>query len=150
MEFEQIRDAIRPIEADYLADVRTMAEEIIRDYREDRTRDIGDLTHQSVDGSWWVTYTYAAQVVMLVSDNDGAIEDYGTDGLVTDGAINWSLLAYCAMEADVRDTINVLAPNLEDEYDCSLCGQPADDETGDGVDHYDCPQRAMDVVRSAL
>ena len=37
------------------------------------------------------------------SKNDSAAEELGTEYVITNGTINWSLLAYCAMEADVRE-----------------------------------------------
>lgn len=79
-----------------------------------------DWLHQTIDGHHDVIYTYAAQNVILQSRNDGAyFEQFGDDGgAVKDGAINWSLLAYCALEADVLEAIG----DLDEWFKCSECG----------------------------
>jgi hypothetical protein len=44
---------------------------------------------------------------LLVTDNDGAyVEDFGTDGMVEDGQIQWSRLMYAAMERDVIEKLD--------------------------------------------
>ena len=61
-----------------------------------------DYVHETLDGHHDVIYTACAMDVIRYSENDGAaLDDFGTDGLLENGAINWSRLAYCAMEADL-------------------------------------------------
>ena len=107
-DLSSIADALRPVTSEYMADVRRIAEDALAEFprceaeaeewkaEEDRR----EYVHTSVDGSWWVIYTYAAQAVAMCSENDGAFEEMGISP-VEDGMINWSLIAYCAMEADV-------------------------------------------------
>ncbi len=113
MELSDITEAMRPINADYLRDVRTIAQEIWDEHRGDDEA-ISQAVHENVDGSFWVIYTYAAQAVCLISDNDGAIEDNDASLAFSDGAINWSVIAYYAMEADVNDYLDVLRSTDDD------------------------------------
>lgn len=121
------RDALR---RDYYADVQSIADdavlEAVKSAREgleadeptdwDDVREMSDdHAHESVDGSQWVIYTGRAMDVLRVSENDGAVEDYGTDGIVTDGSVNWSFLAYCAMRADVMERIADLIEAAESD-----------------------------------
>jgi hypothetical protein len=65
--------------------------------------------HETVDGHEFVIYTAKAQSVLAISANDGAyIENYGTEGVVCDGGLNWSGLAYAAMEADLFEALGDL------------------------------------------
>ena len=114
-DLSEISEALRPIAADYWATVRTIAAEALAEhpYSTDEAEEYAadearrEFVTESVDGNYWVIYTYAAQAVALISDNDGAWEEFGTDGIVKDGSLNWSLLAYCAMEADVFEPLAV-------------------------------------------
>lgn len=74
---------------------------------------------ETIDGHHDVIYTYYAQQVVRHSKNDGAyFDEFGTDGAVTDGGIEWSKLAYMALLADVREEIG----DLEEWFRCSECG----------------------------
>ena len=65
-----------------------------------------DWLHETIDGHHDVIYTSCAMEVVRQSRNDGAyFEQFGDEGAVKDGAINWSALAYCALEADVQEAI---------------------------------------------
>lgn len=58
--------------------------------------------HETVDSDGRVIYTAKAQAVCLVSSNGGAfVEEFGTDGLVQNGDLHWSGMAYAAIEADI-------------------------------------------------
>jgi hypothetical protein len=86
-----------------------------------------DWLHDTIDGHHDVIYTYAAQEVVRHSRNDGAyFEQFGDEGAVKDGAINWSVLAYCALEADVLEEIG----DLDEWFQCSECNG---DVTADDV-----------------
>lgn len=102
MESEEIREALRPIQAAYLAEVRAIAKEVLAE-SDPEARD--SLILESVDSNEWVIYTFRAQLVLALSEN--ADEWYGL-GIepASDGVINWSQLAYAAMEADVWDYVN--------------------------------------------
>ena len=87
---------------DYQQEIEELAKQVTAE-ASDYDRDINEVLHETLDGHQFVIYTGQAQQVLLLSPNDGAIEDYGIDSAIKDGALNWSALAYCAMEADVRE-----------------------------------------------
>ena len=103
---------------EYFGDVRAIAEEIVsevtaeagEDADEDEIREtVYERVWESVDGSQWVIYTHRAMDALRISENDGySIENFGTDGLVTDGGIEWSKLAFGAMYADVQEEVSEL------------------------------------------
>lgn len=97
-----LSEALRPIRSEYWADVHAYVDEAINESSSEE--DCWERLDQMIDGSMWVIYTYHAQAVVLVSDNDGAyIDEFGSDGLVTDGALDWSKLAWAAMRADAME-----------------------------------------------
>lgn len=68
--------------------------------------DAREWLEQTIDGHHDVIYTSAAQEVCRQSRNDQAyFDDFGSEGAITDGGIEWSKLAYCAMLADVMEEI---------------------------------------------
>lgn len=84
-----------------------------------------EYLEQSIDGCSDVIYTARAMEVCRQSRNDGAyFDDFGTDGAVTDGGIEWSKLAYCALLADVLEEIN-----LTELFRCDTCAGDVDDES---------------------
>lgn len=95
---------------EYRKAVRAIAEEIRESIMsgELEADDVNDRLHEEIDGSWWAIYTHAAIAVLTHSSNDGAyIEEYGIEGVADGGMLNWSLLAFAAMEADVREELDV-------------------------------------------
>lgn len=81
------------------------AKERHKDSGEDIHELISEILHETIDGHEWIIYTYYAQQVVQHSPNDAAIEEYGMESVIKDGTLNWSLLAFCAMEADVREAL---------------------------------------------
>jgi hypothetical protein len=79
-----------------------------------------DWLHDTIDGHHDVIYTHAAMEVCRQSRNDQAYFDqFGSDGAVDESGIQWSKLAYCALEADVLEEIGdideLFATEDEDE-----------------------------------
>lgn len=119
-------------ESEYHKEISRLADEAIHEAKEG-TFGIGEearegfLTwlHETIDGHQYVIYTAKSQVVLAISSNDGAyVENFGTDGVVSDGSLNWGALAFAAMEQDLvdefgtRDDFDVNDPNPEpDEND---------------------------------
>lgn len=106
-DLSNITEALQPVRTEYWRDVRSIAGEI-RDAiakGERESDDAEDLIHESVDGNWWVIYTYAAQAVLMVSDNGGAIDDVSPETAFVHGQVNWSAMAYYAMTQDVREQL---------------------------------------------
>ena len=116
-----VSDAMGIIRRDYYNDVSDMAEQIIEQarewFKEDSldSSDIHQYVHESIDGSQRVIYTVQAQQCLMVSDNDGAyLDDFGAEGIATDAGIKWSLLAYCAFEADILEHLSDEGFDLND------------------------------------
>lgn len=88
---------------EYWSEVAEVAETVTQEARDDE-REISEVLWEAIDSHPFVIYTAQAQALLSISPNDGAmVEDFGADGVVKDGSLNWSGLAYCAMEADVRE-----------------------------------------------
>jgi hypothetical protein len=107
---EQIVEVAAGIEQRaYYATVRDIVEDLKRAIKDgDVTDEDGatDWLHETIDGHHDVIYTSCAQDIVRISSNSGAyVENFGPEGMVKDGDIQWSLLAYCALEADVLEEI---------------------------------------------
>lgn len=117
MDFETMREAMRPIDAAYRESYRSIAETAIEEATDED--DFSDRLHEMVDSSWWITYTWPAPAVLMVSDNaDAYAEAHGSEGMIKDGSIQWSRLAYWAMEADARGYAYIIM----DDRKCDDCG----------------------------
>jgi len=102
----------------YWAHIRDLAEDVVDVCKRGEVEDEDGLQtyiHETIDGDGWVIYTAKAQMVLLVSDNDGAyVDNFGEEGMATKDGINWSALAYAAMEADLREHLDVLDFDMND------------------------------------
>jgi hypothetical protein len=127
-------DAIGVLRSEYYTDVKDMARELVKSCREGEIEDqdaLQDRIHEDVDGSQWVIYTARAQVVMLVSDNDGAGPDEcGAGGFEWKDGVPWSQLAYFAMRADLVEQIEAegLDVNDDSEWRPAAEGDAAEDD----------------------
>lgn len=119
----------------YCKDCREIADEFVKDCVEQFKKDndgkaptpdeLRDLVreddqplHDAVDGNWWVIYTHANLKVLLYSSNDSAyVDEFGADGLVKDGNINYSAMAYMAMLADVHEDVESALDEYENNYE---------------------------------
>ena len=117
---QQYRDEIKSIAeslaAEALADCewdRDSAEEAINDSR----------LHETIDGHQWVIYNAYNDDVLRHSDNESSYEDnFGTDDMAAtikerglDGLKN--VMAYCAMEQDVRDILSDALDEAIEEHE---------------------------------
>jgi hypothetical protein len=111
-------EAIRVLRAEYYQAVRGIAHELAEQIKDGyiKSRDDWETAlNQAVDGSFWVIYTHANFQTLLCSDNHNAYsEDYG-QAPVTGNDINWAVLAFAALEADVRQQID--AEGIEPNWD---------------------------------
>lgn len=111
-----VQDAVSIIQQDYYADVKGAADDIVEYLKEQFEEDVRgeplrealiEHMHETIDAQSRVIYTFSAQLGLLVSENDGAyIEEYGAEGAVTDGALNWSAMMFAAMERDVYEELS--------------------------------------------
>ena len=119
-----VEDAQRRLRAEYWDDVRVIVEDAkraIKDKEIDDEDGLSDWLHETVDGHGRVIYTGRAIEGLLYTDNEDAYtDDFGTEGIVRDGSINWSGLAYAYLMADVRylmpswDELTETLPEKED------------------------------------
>jgi len=62
---------------------------------------------ETCDGHKWVIYTHHAKRIVCESDNADAYGlNYGTEGMIGEGDIAWSRLAYAALEADIYEELD--------------------------------------------
>jgi hypothetical protein len=112
------QDAHQVLRADYWSDVRDVAEELkqrIADGDFTDRDEFLDALHETVDGHQRVIYTAQAQECLLYSDNDGAyFEEFGSEGAVQDGAINWSALAFAAFHRDIIEHLDAIGVDVND------------------------------------
>lgn len=113
------RDAEGLLRKDYWDDVRGVVEnlqECIKDGEVEDTEAATEWLHETVDGHERVIYTHQAMQCLLWSDNDGAYaDDFGSEGMVEDGCIMWSRLAYAAFLADIYEHIGDLDELFESD-----------------------------------
>jgi hypothetical protein len=113
----EVNDAIRTLEADYAHDVFSMAKNFAERMKSgDITDDFSDALHEVVDGCQRVIYTQQAQAGLMCSKNSDAYLEQGfeADSLIKDGAINWPLMMYCALEADIIEELDRYGVNVND------------------------------------
>jgi hypothetical protein len=114
--------ALRILRADYYQDVRNVAQDArdAIDSGEIASYDqLQEYVDQSVDGSGRVIYTAQAQECILLSDHaDAYFDECGDgDGLISEGSINWSQLAFSAFRHDVHSQLAIDSDYFDDSED---------------------------------
>lgn len=125
---ERLKDGRDALRRDYYADICRIAD----DFRDEAERAAFEDSegadtwlHETIDGCQRVIYTQQAQEAILCSSNDDAyIVEFGSiEGAVSDDCINWSVLAYSTVMADVREQLDAYSidPSDPDTWpvDCS-------------------------------
>lgn len=114
----RIGEANAVLRKDYWDDVRSAAEGLKQRLQDGEFNDRDqflEALHETVDWHERVIYTFQAQQCLLYSDNDGAyFEDFGSEGAVRDGQLNWSALAYAAFERDIIEQLDALGVDVND------------------------------------
>ena len=94
---------------EYLQSVEDIAKECRDEYPDPNDDDRDTYISESVDGSYWIIYYSANEIVLEASENEPDGEEVAE--LAGDGA-DWRRLrmiaAYSAMEADVRESVAAL------------------------------------------
>jgi len=99
---------------EYFDEVRSLAAQCVEEARE-YGRELSEVVWETIDGHEWVIYTAYNYDVLRHSDNSGAYcDNYGDDGLTTDGQLATDKLAYAALEADVMEHA---LPLMEEDED---------------------------------
>jgi hypothetical protein len=103
----------------YHNEIRSLAEDFKRrvEAGEFETReDMLDDLHATIDGHHDVIYTACAMDVVCVSDSSGAYaEEFGSEGMVEGGDIQWSRLAFAAMYRDLCDQLDAEGVDLNED-----------------------------------
>ncbi len=138
---ERLEAARRALRADYWADVRNVADNLKDEITAGRITDTEDADRwldETVDGHGRVIYTAQAIEGLLYTDNESAfVDDFGEDGLVRDGNVNWSVLMYAAFRADIVARLGDLDELIKEQQPdyCEDCGEQLDpDIEGDKCD----------------
>ena len=111
--------------SEYYKEVRSIADEIATEARsgqhgtgEDCREWLLEYLHETIDGHQFVIYTNKSQFVLAHSANDGySVEEFGPDGIVQDGCLNWGYLAFGALYADVMECLDRLTLEDGSEFD---------------------------------
>lgn len=108
-----LSDAMDAMRRAYNAMIRELAADIVCEARDNADSwdedDLQTHIHETIDSHGWVIYTAKAQAVCMVSKNDGVGMDEGlVDASSFKDGIPWSQLAYCAIEADLREEFDSL------------------------------------------
>lgn len=124
-----VDEALQVLRADYYQGVKSLAKDLIEDAKREGLDREGflDHLHETVDGHHDVIYTQAAQIVVLCSGHDGRAAEEGMSVADSDG-VNWSVLAFFAMEADLLETLDELGFDVNDDDTFAADGdEPTED-----------------------
>ena len=68
---------------------------------------LSEYVGETCDGHQWGIYTHYAKRIVCESKNADAYGlNYGTEGMLGEGDINWSGIAYAALEADIYEELD--------------------------------------------
>jgi hypothetical protein len=120
----------------YYSHVKACAQDLIDRLKSGEIEDydaFDTALHEEVDGDRWVFVTHRAQLVGVISDNAGcALEEFGAEGVVENGSIKWSYIAFFAMQADLVEALSQLGfEDFSDEGVEELREETDDDEDDD-------------------
>lgn len=116
---------------DYESHVSDLASSIVAELR-DRVKDgeggeslrewLIDHLHEVCDSDGWVIYTSKAKFIVCERGTEAYTDQFGEEGLTKDGDINWSAIAYMALEQDIyeeleREGIDVNDPENSDAFE---------------------------------
>lgn len=138
---EKIEAARRVLRADYWDDVRRVAEDFKENVESGHITSLDEAEtwlHESVDGTQRVIYTGQAIEGLLYTDHESAfVDEFGEEGLVESGDVNWSGLMYSALMADVRKTLGDIEDLIaEAETACYSCGLAFTEDDDTDVEDY--------------
>jgi hypothetical protein len=121
--------AYQILRADYYGDVRNVTKSIMDAIKDGEITDaesLDDRIHEECDGTQRVIYTAQAIECLLISSNDSAhADEFGDEGMIKDGSINWSGIAFSAFRQDVIEDLQANEVDLNDP-----CAEDDEDEMG--------------------
>jgi hypothetical protein len=105
---EDCNAATTILEQDYYNDVRSAAREVAERLKSgDHGRESSEVISEVIDSTQRVIYTWQAKLGVIISKNGTYyLEEFGEEGVVENGDINWSRLCFVAMEQDVIEELD--------------------------------------------
>ncbi len=113
---QQLTDLLEQLKPVYRKAVLALATEVFRQVRGDifDEESFQGLMEEKLDGHPWVAWVSKAQLVCLLSENNGSYFDEGIgEGGDADG-IEWAALAQYALGTDVREELEQMGLDWED------------------------------------
>lgn len=108
---------------EYWQTVKSIAEEALQEYPDDENAQ-GDYVRESVDGSYWIIYYHANEVVLEASHNEPDGDEVRS---MSDPSADWRqmrmLAAYLAMELDVLEALQELREEAEERLGVEACSE---------------------------
>lgn len=97
---------------DYFDEIRAVRDNALEEYKEygrdtDPNEWVSDWLHQTIDGHEWVIYNWYHTQILTWSDNEDAVFDVMGEVTGTDASSVLTPMAFFAMEADVRDHLEM-------------------------------------------
>ena len=93
--------------------VETLIDEMRDEFKDGKTGEalrecLSERMPEHCDGHSGVIYTHYAKKIVCESRNSGAYsENFGAEGVTDrDGELNWSMMAFCALEADIYEELD--------------------------------------------
>ena len=109
------RDILR---ADYWRDIRSIADEVKRVVQDEEIQDRDELVEwidQMIDSHQRCIYTSQSMETLLVSVNqDACVDEFGTEGIVKDGSIQYNALAFQAIRQDLIEHLSAVGIDVND------------------------------------
>jgi len=106
--------AIGILQRDYFKDVNDIAELVqdeIKSGQITNDEQLSEYLHETIDSAHRVIFTREAKLGLVFSDNDEAYhESFGGD------LPNYSVMMYCALEADVNERLDITRCELCDNF----------------------------------
>lgn len=131
---DNLNNALSVLRDEYQEHVQSIAADFVAEIGDDyQSREsLYDGVHERCDSDQWVIYTTRAQIIALVSDSSGAVvDDFGAEVVVSDGEINWSVIACAALIRDVHNALPALADD-EEIFELATAMHDAGIKPGDG------------------
>ncbi len=111
---KQLKDGEQVASARYQADLRSVAEEIVEEKKDDPDAEVQDLIHQAADSA--VIYTKHALDILVESNNWTAASDEGQDYPQGDVSQAIGVMAYFAYAQDLQEMVGAVAEEMGVEY----------------------------------
>jgi len=125
--------------SDYTNDIRSIVDDLKSEIKDGTITDASeahDWLHETIDSHQRCIYTAQAKATVEESKygEKAYIDDFGTDGLVKNGGLNWEGMAYAAMMRDVMDEAGDLDELIKDVLAENEDEDEEESEEADDVD----------------